>query len=170
MMQGDANVKVQVSARTTGMETIGSYGENRTNCSSSSDFLNRLGIRLAALLSNPCTKVNKKTSSPLSSLAIPRRSRRVAGVGVEFNMQDLGKRATKQLWQPCTLLEKLRASIKRLLMHMQSYFLVTPGFGRQTKCGPCTCQDHKLVTPLVLLSLKLEHNIMSISISCVYHT
>jgi hypothetical protein len=26
------------------------------------------------------------------------------------------------------------------------------------------------VTPLVLLSLKLEHNIMSISISCVYHT
>jgi hypothetical protein len=28
----------------------------------------------------------------------------------------------------------------------------------------------KDVTPLVLLSLKLEHNIMSISISCVYHT
>jgi hypothetical protein len=26
------------------------------------------------------------------------------------------------------------------------------------------------VTPLVLLSLKLEHNIMSISISCVCHT
>jgi hypothetical protein len=27
-----------------------------------------------------------------------------------------------------------------------------------------------IVTPLVLLSLKLEHNIMSISISCVCHT
>jgi hypothetical protein len=27
-----------------------------------------------------------------------------------------------------------------------------------------------IVTPLVLLSLKLEHNIMSISISCVCYT
>jgi hypothetical protein len=39
--------------------------------------------------------------------------------------------------------------------------------GHQTRSG---WLNTVLVTPLVLLSLKLEHNIMSISISCVCHT
>jgi hypothetical protein len=78
------------------MEDVSSDVEKQISWSSSEYFLNRVAIRPAALLPNPCIKVHKKTSSPLSSLAVPRRSRRVAGVGVEFIMQDLGRRSMKK--------------------------------------------------------------------------
>jgi hypothetical protein len=39
-----------------------------------------------------------------------------------------------------------------------------------THTHPRKLPNRSPVTPLVLLSLKLEHNIMSISISCVCHT
>lgn len=78
------------------MEVVSSDVEKQISCSSSEYFLNRVAIRPAALLPNPCINVYKKASSPLSSLAVPRRSRRVAGVGVEFNMQDLGRRSMKK--------------------------------------------------------------------------
>jgi hypothetical protein len=48
-----------------------------------------------------------------------------------------------------------------------SFFTTCP---RTLNLGTRFFYGGKDVTPLVLLSLKLEHNIMSISISCVYHT
>jgi hypothetical protein len=39
----------------------------------------------------------KKKDNLMPSRSVPRRSRRVAGVGVEFNASDLNKRATKKI-------------------------------------------------------------------------
>lgn len=39
----------------------------------------------------------KRPRGATNFVTAPRRSRQVAGVGVEFNMQDLGNKATKQI-------------------------------------------------------------------------
>jgi hypothetical protein len=86
----------QVLNNLTELEVVSSDVAKQISCPSAEYFLNRVAIRPDALLPNPCIKVHKKASSPLSSLAAPRRSRRVAGVGVEFIMQDLGRRSMKK--------------------------------------------------------------------------
>jgi hypothetical protein len=50
--------------------------------------------------------------------------------------------------------------------HVAASGLRLSGEQKRIQYGPDTCR----VTPLVLLSLKLEHNIISIGISCVCHT
>jgi hypothetical protein len=55
------------------------------------DFFKKITWQASALVSAPSCDLPTKTVSA------PRRSRRVVGVGVEFNMQDLGSRATKKV-------------------------------------------------------------------------
>jgi hypothetical protein len=47
----------------------------------------------------PCPRTEMQTLPPSSPPAVfvPRRSRRVAGVGLEFDVQDLGSRTIKKV-------------------------------------------------------------------------
>lgn len=56
------------------------------------EFFNKITKRPSEIL--PIPKPSRRKMTPLG-LAAPRRSRRVAGVGVEFSMQDWGSRAVK---------------------------------------------------------------------------
>jgi hypothetical protein len=72
---------------------------------------------------------------------------------------------------------ELKAKLETTLKNLESPRV--PIMFQETECGHYVMHMSNLstlqtkyafVTPLVLLSLKLEHNIMSISISCVCHT
>jgi hypothetical protein len=61
------------------------------------EFLNKICRRPDACLLIPNKNSKKATPpSPTTHAAAPRRSRRVAGAGLEFSMQDWGGRATKK--------------------------------------------------------------------------
>jgi hypothetical protein len=64
-------------------------------------FISRLSNQITRVLPIP-KSVRRQSSIPL---AVPRRSRRVAGVGVEFKIQDWGKRSKKQAMVALNILE-----------------------------------------------------------------
>jgi hypothetical protein len=64
-------------------------------------FISRLSNQITRVLPIP-KSVRRQSSTPL---AVPRRSRRVAGVGVEFKIQDWGKRYKKQAMVALNIIE-----------------------------------------------------------------
>jgi hypothetical protein len=60
------------------------------------EFFRKISTTAEQLLPAPKQDMNALLSSNSSREAAPRRSRRIAGAGVEFNMHDWGSRATKQ--------------------------------------------------------------------------
>jgi hypothetical protein len=78
--------------RPDALTTMGAPSETRKE-----EFLNKICRRPDACLLIPNKNSKKATPpSPTTPAAAPRRSRRVAGAGVEFSMQDWGGRATKK--------------------------------------------------------------------------
>jgi hypothetical protein len=59
------------------------------------DFLKKITRQSSRLLTVPSCDLG--LPPPATKFSAPRTSRRVAGVGVEFNMQDLGSKATKNV-------------------------------------------------------------------------
>jgi hypothetical protein len=66
--------------------------QDSVEISAQEQFISRLSNQITRVLPVP-KSVRRQSSTPL---AVPRRSRRVAGVGVEFKIQDWGKRSKKQ--------------------------------------------------------------------------
>jgi hypothetical protein len=64
-------------------------------------FISRLSNQITRVLPIP-KSVRRQSSTPL---AVPRCSRRVAGVGVEFKIQDWGKRSKKQAMVALNIIE-----------------------------------------------------------------
>jgi hypothetical protein len=64
-------------------------------------FISKLSNQITRILPTP-KSVRRQSSIPL---AVPRRSRRVAGVGVEFKIQDWGKRSKKQAMVALNIIE-----------------------------------------------------------------
>jgi hypothetical protein len=60
------------------------------------EFFRKISTTTEQLLPASKQDMNALLSPQSSRVAVPRRSRRIAGAGVEFNMQDWGSRATKQ--------------------------------------------------------------------------
>jgi hypothetical protein len=60
------------------------------------DFLRKISKAVDKILPAPRQVMNTSPAPHPSRVAAPRRSRRIAGAGVEFNMQDWGNRSTKK--------------------------------------------------------------------------
>jgi hypothetical protein len=60
------------------------------------DFVNNICRRPLGILPVPDNITQRHQPPPSPFVSAPRRSRRVAGIGVEFQMQDLGGRSTKR--------------------------------------------------------------------------
>ena len=59
-------------------------------------FVNNICRRPSGILPVPDNTAQRQQPSRSAFSSAPRRSRRVAGIGVEFQMQDLGSRSTKR--------------------------------------------------------------------------
>jgi hypothetical protein len=67
-------------------------------------FLGRLTRRVDGLL--PMSVINKRRCKSQLSGATPRRSRRIAGAGVEFILDDLGRRTKKKAMRALDILDE----------------------------------------------------------------
>jgi hypothetical protein len=60
------------------------------------EFLRKISKAADEILPAPKQAMNTSSAPQPSQVAAPRRSRRIAGAGVEFNLQDWGNRSTKK--------------------------------------------------------------------------
>jgi hypothetical protein len=83
----------------SGVTQNGSNAEDdgRTGRSSREKFVNGICRRPSSILPVPENITQRQQSPPSTFVSAPRRSHRVAGIGVEFQMQDLGSRSTKKV-------------------------------------------------------------------------
>jgi hypothetical protein len=74
----------------------GAEDDGLTGRSHRENFVNDICRRPSGIVLVPENITQRQQPPPSTSVLAPRRSRQVAGIGVEFHMQDLGSRSTKK--------------------------------------------------------------------------
>jgi hypothetical protein len=78
-------------------------------------FLRKISKAAEEILLAPKQVLNTSSSPHSSRVAAPRRSRRIAGAGVEFNMQDWGNRSTKKAMRALHIISEAEGTAQEAL-------------------------------------------------------